>query len=121
MRKVLVFVALVILSGGAVAAEPVLKVSVLANAQLKINGSVSTLAQLDAALAKLKIGGGVVWYYRESAAGEPPAVAMDAIKLVVKHQLPISMSTKPDFSDAVGPDGSSRPRPNISLQRDRVR
>jgi hypothetical protein len=35
---------------------------------------------------------------------------MAVVELVVKHRLPISMSTKPDFSDYVDGDGTSRPR-----------
>ena len=42
--------------------------------------------------------------------GEPPAQAMQVIKLIAGHRLPISMSTKPDFSDVLLPDGSTRPR-----------
>jgi hypothetical protein len=30
--------------------------------------------------------------------------------MIIKHQLPVSMSAKPDFSDYVDKDGVSRPR-----------
>ena len=32
------------------------------------------------------------------------------MKLVVDARVPISMSTKPDYSDVLLPDGSTRPR-----------
>jgi hypothetical protein len=44
-----------------------------------------------------------VSYYRENAAGEPPPAAMEVMKLIVSNRLPVRLSTKPDFSDAVGP------------------
>jgi hypothetical protein len=94
------------LGGPVLAAETVAKVSVLSNGKVLLNGKPTTLASLDAALSSLAASKGVVWYYREAA--EPPAVSMQVIELVIKHRLPISLSTKPDFSDAVGPDG--RPR-----------
>jgi hypothetical protein len=53
----------------------------------------------------------VVWYYRENAAGEPPPVAQQVIQKVIDARLPISFSSKADFSDVVDPEtGQSRPR-----------
>jgi hypothetical protein len=53
----------------------------------------------------------VVWYHRENPASEPPSQGQAVIQLIIKHQLPVSMSTKPDFSDYVDDKGVSRPRP----------
>jgi hypothetical protein len=53
----------------------------------------------------------VVWYHRENPAGEPPPQGTAVIQLIIKHRLPVSMSTKPDFSDYVDDKGVSRPRP----------
>jgi hypothetical protein len=88
----------------------VARISALSSGQLLLNGQPVTLQALDRALAELKAQNGVVWYYRENAQAEPPAGAMQAIQLVVKYKLPISMSTKADFSDYVDPNGVSRPR-----------
>ena len=41
----------------------------------------------------------------------PPPQGQAVIQLIIKHQLPVSMSTKPDFSDYVDDKGVSRPRP----------
>ena len=50
-------------------------------------------------------------YYRENPAQEPPPSAMAAVKLVIKYRLPVSFSSKPDFSDTVDPStGVSRLR-----------
>ena len=104
---------LILLSLGApvLAAETVAKVSVFSDGKVLLNGKPTTLAVLDAALGSLAASKGVVWYYREAAAAaEPPAVSTQVIELVIKHRLPISMSTKPDFSDVVGADGQPHRR-----------
>jgi hypothetical protein len=114
MRHLQLLAILMVLLGvgaPAVSAEPVAKVSVLSNGKVLLNGKPTTLEALDVALGSLAASKGVVWYYREAAeAAEPPAVSMQVIELVIKYRLPISLSTRPDFSDAVGADGQSHPR-----------
>lgn len=90
--------------------EVVLRVSVLQSGKLLADGTEVTLGDLDNRMGRLKSRNGVLWYYREGSRGEPPAVALEVMNLVVKHQLPVSMSSMPDFSDTIGPDGVSRPR-----------
>jgi hypothetical protein len=68
------------------------------------------LATLDQLLEKLGQDSGEVWYYRQNAAAPPSQQALEAMKLVVKHSLPVSMSTKPDFSDYVDANGNAQPR-----------
>jgi hypothetical protein len=91
-------------------ADVILKVSVLQSGKLLADGSEIPLNGLDARLAQVKSQNGVVWYYREGGQGDPPPVAMEVMKLVVKHSLPVSMSSKPDFSDTIDEQGNSRPR-----------
>ena len=62
---------------------------------------VTEIEQLDKIFQAAKENNTGVLYYREAAGGEPAPQSMEVIKLVVKHKLPISMSTKPDFSDVV--------------------
>jgi len=88
----------------------ILKVSVLQSGKILADGAEISLANLDSRLTQLETQKGVVWYYREAAQGEPPPIAMEVMQLVVKHRLPISMSSKPDFSDAIDANGQSRPR-----------
>jgi hypothetical protein len=90
--------------------EPVGKISVTAKGRVSLDGTPITLDALKVRLVDLKKRKGVVWYYRESGASDPPAQAMQVIKLIADLELPISMSTKPDFSDVLLPDGSTRPR-----------
>jgi hypothetical protein len=91
-------------------ASVILKVSVLQSGKLLADGNEITLDSLDARLAQLKSQHGVVRYYREGGQGEPPPVAMEVMKLVVKHSVPVSMSSKADFSDTIDERGISRPR-----------
>jgi len=90
---------------------PAAKVSVLIDGRVLLNGTAVTFDALDKALTKIKASSGVVWYYREDAGNpEPPAAASHVVELIIKHKVPVSMSTKPDFSDSVGADGVSHPR-----------
>ncbi len=89
---------------------PIVKISVLTSGKILIDGTESTLAQVEQRFTQLKSEGGSVWYYRESGQQEPPPEAMQVIKLVADNGLPISLSSKPDFSDYVGEDGQLQPR-----------
>jgi biopolymer transport protein ExbD len=89
---------------------PVLKIQVFADGTIRAVDAPATLQQLDQILAKHASDGGVVWYYREAAQAEPHENAMQVIQLIIKHQLSISMSSKPDFSDYIDGEGNSKPR-----------
>ena len=90
--------------------NPILRLSVLASGKVLLEGKASNIPEIKKALEKIKTNGGAVWYYRENGKGEPPPQAMEVIKLVVEYKLPISMSSKPDFSDYIDENGQSRPR-----------
>jgi hypothetical protein len=87
-----------------------IKISVLASGNILLDGQEADSQQLDAALEKAKQEQGQVWYYRESAGAPPSARALALIQSVVRHKLPISLSSKADFSDWVDGKGVSRPR-----------
>ena len=61
-------------------------------------------------LADLKGTNVVVWYYREGSESDPTDAQFEVLKAIVDNQLPISLSSKEDFSDYVGADGRSYPR-----------
>jgi len=48
---------------------------------------------------------GVVYYYREVAQGEPPPQATEVIKAIIGARLPVRLSSRPDYSNAIGFDG----------------
>ena len=89
---------------------PVLKVKVFADGTISANDKPVVLEQLAEQMSELQKSGATVWYYREAAGEEPHENAMRVMGLVVNNELPVSFSTKPDFSDAVGPDGIPHPR-----------
>jgi hypothetical protein len=93
-------------------AEPpsVARISVLSSGAVLLDGEPSDLDRVDAALRQLKVAGGTAWYYRENAASEPPPAALLVMDLLVKNQVPVSMSTKPDFSDYVDENGWAHAR-----------
>ena len=85
----------------------ILKVGVLANGELLLDGQAVTLDELERAIGQGAQAGAAVWYYRwyyrENAAGEAPAVAMDVMRLITVNRLPVRLSAQPDFSDTVAP------------------
>ena len=81
----------------------------MASGAILLDGQTADLEQVGAALEKVKEIGGQVWYYRESA-GAQAAVAAAVIQRVVQLKLPVSLSSKADFSDWVDAKGVSRPR-----------
>ena len=89
---------------------PIGKIAVTARGVVSFDGAVITLDGLKSKLGDLKKRNGWIWYYREAAGGEPPAQAMQVLRLIAESRLPLSLSTKPDYSDEVLPDGTIRPR-----------
>jgi len=82
-------------------ADPrILKVSILAANEILLDGRTVTLDELEREMVLGASEKAAVWYYRENAAGAPPAVAMEVLKLITAHRLPVRLSSKPDFSDA---------------------
>jgi hypothetical protein len=87
-----------------------LKISVLSSGTVLLDGEPTGLANLAAAIQRAASPADCVLYYRENATGEPPAVSNEVLKLIIAKKLPVSLSTKPDFSDYVDSTGRSRPR-----------
>ena len=119
MKSIRIIVATLVLAvwSGASAEEPksvdanVAKIVVSRAGEITLNGQDTTINEVRASLAKLAESKGVVWYYREGAEEEEPHPnAMLVIRAIVDAKLPVSLSTKPDFSDVVLPDGTTRPR-----------
>jgi hypothetical protein len=86
------------------------KIKVKRDGVIVLNNDTVTLEQLKTSLSKLsQSAGSAVWYYRENPAGEPHPNAMLVLQAIVEAKLPVKLSTKPDFSDFLGPDGASDP------------
>ncbi len=94
-------------------APPILKVSVFSSGKTLLDGKLTDLKQLSEAFKAAKSRNGQVWYYRENSSSEAPAQAKAVIKLIVENRLPISFSSKPDFSDYMDREGKSHPRSGV--------
>lgn len=91
--------------------QPVAKVKVSQAGQIELDGTNVTLEELRVALTSLRDEYGVVWYYRERPEGPAPAAAEKVIRIIANAQLPVRMSSKPDFSDYIDAEGKSVPAP----------
>jgi hypothetical protein len=87
-----------------------IKIKVLKNGEVYADGRAVSLDRLPELLAEARLRSKAAWVYREDLFGEPSVVAMEVLRLVMEQELPVSLSTKPDFSDYVDPSGVSHPR-----------
>jgi len=78
--------------------DEVLKIYVNDQGEVISNGEQTSLEELDGQLKALKGNNGVVYYSRGNIAGEPPANAMEVVKLIVKYQLPLKFFTDQTFT-----------------------
>ena len=86
-------------------ATPILKVAVMADGRITVDGKPTTIESLRVSLKGLAQQHGIVWYYREAGQSEPPPQATEVIQAIIDNRLPIRMSSRPDYSDAIGMDG----------------
>ncbi len=77
----------------------ILKISVFKSGEIQANDTIVNLATLEELIANNASDNGHIWYYRESALEGPPQQAIKVINLITKYKRPVSMSSKPDFSD----------------------
>ena len=84
---------------------PIIKIAVFADGHITADGQPATLDSLRESFKTLAAQKGAVWYYREAGQGEPPPQAMEVMKAVVDARLPIRLSSRADYSDAIGMDG----------------
>jgi hypothetical protein len=85
---------------------PILKIAISAGGRITVDGSPATMESLRASLKRLAEQKGVVWYYREAGQAEAPPESTEVMKAVIENRLPIRLSSRPDFSDAIGADGN---------------
>ncbi len=82
-----------------------LKVAVFVDGKTTADGEPVDLDVLARKMEIAKKVNATVLYYREASDKEPHPNAIKVMELVVQNKLPISLSTKADYSDVVGPDG----------------
>ena len=84
---------------------PILKIAVMADGRITVDGSPATIDSLRVSLKRLAEQKGIVWYYREAGEAKAPPESVEVIQAVIENRLLIRLSSRPDFSDAIGPDG----------------
>ncbi len=88
--------------------SPYVKVFVSKSGELTLDGKPTDLEGLKPALASLAQKKGLVLYAREDPeAAEPPPIALEVMKLVVKNKLPVRLCQTKDCSDALDANGKS--------------
>ncbi len=91
----------------------VAKIKLDSSGKIFLNGDQVSVDTLEKALEALKRANGVVWYYRENPKSEPDSnvepVADAIMNAVVKAQVPVKLSSKPDYSDSIDEQGISIP------------
>ena len=90
---------------------PVLKIAVTADGHITVDGCPASLDSVRVSLKQLAEQAGVVWYYREAGHSKAPPEAVEVVKAVTENRLPIRLSSRPDYSDAIGPVGRPIPEP----------
>jgi hypothetical protein len=87
---------------------PTAKVWLSSDGGIELNGKSASLAAVASAFEELAREQGTVLYGRERAREEPHPNAVKVLELIQQHRLAVRLSTKKDFSDAIGPDGKVR-------------
>jgi hypothetical protein len=87
-----------------------IRISLLASGAILLDGHSADLAQLDARLSQAKSPEDRVLVYKQDLSPNGAPQSMEVVKLVIKHKLPVSFSTKADFSDYVDRFGQSHSR-----------
>jgi hypothetical protein len=100
-------------SGGVGKCPDVLYVSLPADGTILIDGEAVAQKDVAAKIESLKPTAKSVVYYREDAQGKPNYDRLLQIEAVLtevaKLHLPLSLSSKPDFSDTIDAQGKSTP------------
>jgi hypothetical protein len=79
------------------------KVWVTKDGVIQLDGKVADYAAVEHALSAIAKIDGVVFYGRDAAREAPHPNAEKVVQLIASLHLPVRLSSKPDFSDAVGP------------------
>ena len=82
--------------------QKVLKIAITASGQINADGRPTTVEALIPILRELAKNKGEVWYYREAPLADPHPNAMKVLSAIVDNNLPVRLSSKPDYSDSIG-------------------
>jgi hypothetical protein len=83
----------------------ILKIAVMADGRITMDGSPTTINSLRVSLKRLADQNGAVWYYCEGGQGAAPPESAEIVKAVIENHFPVRLSSHPDYPDAIGSDG----------------
>jgi hypothetical protein len=108
----LLFCLAIISAIGACSKRPnnVLCIAVMRDGRITADCAAMTLEELAPKLDALAANKGSVYYYREAGQEDPHPNAMKVLDATMRRKLPLSLSSKPDYSDVIDQNGVSRPR-----------
>jgi hypothetical protein len=86
------------------------RVAVSSGGAITLDGEAASLAELRKRLEAASGTDAVVLYYRESSQAEPSQEVLAVFEVVMTARLPISLSSKPDFSTVITGDGTVEQR-----------
>ena len=84
---------------------PSMKIWIFKTGSVEVNGTHVDVESVGAMLAEHAQRKGVVFYGRDAPEEDPHPNAMSVLQMVMASRLPVRMSTKRDYSDAVNLDG----------------
>jgi biopolymer transport protein ExbD len=87
---------------------PSMKIWIFKTGSVEIDGKQVEVESVGPMLTELAQRKGEVFYGREAAEEDPHPNGMKVLQMVIANQVPVRMSTKRDFSDAVRLDGKRR-------------
>jgi hypothetical protein len=87
---------------------PNMKIWISKTGTVDIDGKQVEVESVGPMLADLAKRKGAVFYGREAAEEDPHPNGMKVLQMVIASQLPLRMSTKRDFSDAVNLEGKPK-------------
>ena len=87
-----------------------LKIAITASGEITADGHPTSLEALIPILRELAKNKGEVWYYREAPQADPHPNAMKVLSAIVDENLPVRLSSRPDYSDSIDDKGRSVPR-----------
>ena len=103
------FAALIAASVAVGAEMRIVKVQALSDGSIMLDGRHTTVEELQRILAGAPRQV-TVWYYRDHPDQDPTEGQMKVIEAIAENSVPISLSSKPDFSDYIDVHGQSHPR-----------
>jgi len=81
--------------------SPDLYLKVFSNGKIIANDNECSMKELNQLLSNASAKKSMVWFYREGWDSDPSEIALAVFQIINSNKLPLTLSTKPDFSTYV--------------------